>query len=242
MPARRFFIEGAHGNGDAVSIGGDDAHKIVRVLRLKSGDTIEVIDSTGSLYDASLSVDGQTVIATLQNPREPVRGNAIRVDVAQALPKGQKMDFVVEKLSELGVDAILPFESERCAVRDVGTAKVERWRRIAQSAAQQSGRTNVARIDEPVNYSHVLNRIREYDVALFPWEVAEQRPLRDMLPALVKDAQSILVIVGPEGGFSHDESLRAERASATIISLGTQILRTETAALYVVSVLSYLTS
>ncbi|HEV7179509.1 MAG TPA: 16S rRNA (uracil(1498)-N(3))-methyltransferase [Candidatus Baltobacteraceae bacterium] len=239
MPARRFFIEGLHADGDAVVIGGEDAHKIVRVLRLKNGDMIELVDSGATLFEADVSIDGDRVTARVRNARRAVEKGPL-IDVAQAVPKGHKMDFVVEKLTELGVAAILPFESERCVVRDVRDAKVDRWRRLAQAAAQQSGRIDIPPVRDVIPYDALLERFSEYEVVLFPWEVAEARALRETLPTLVANAGRILVVIGPEGGFSHEEALRAQGASATIISLGALILRTETAALFVVSVLRYL--
>lgn len=240
MPARRFFIEGTFHDGETVAIAGNDAHKIVRVLRLGSGDTIEVIDSTARRFDAELTVRDGAVEALLANGRDDNTAPRVAIDVAQGVPKGSKMDFVVEKLSELGVRAIRPFESERCVARGTGSSKVERWRRLAHAAAQQSGRIDIPAVDAVVDYAALLGTFSAYDVVLFPWEVAEHRALRETLPDLVNAASRILVVVGPEGGFSHDEAALAKSARATIVSLGEQILRTETAALFVVSVLRYL--
>ena len=241
MPARRFFLEGTHSDGDTVTIAGKDAHKIVRVLRLQSGDCIELVDSAATVFDAELIVESEAVRAVLRDGRRANDRARVQIDVAQAVPKGQKMDFIVEKLSELGVSAILPFESERCIARGVAAGKVERWRRLAQTAAQQSGRTNVARVDEVISFGTLVECLSKYDCVLFPWEVSDPSPLREVLPELVKSARRILVVIGPEGGFSHSEAASAERSGAAVVSLGRQILRTETAALYVVSVLSYLT-
>lgn len=240
MPARRFFLEGTHFDGDTVTIAGKDAHKIVRVLRLQSGDRIEVVDSAATVFDAELIVDNATVHAVLRDGRGSLDAARVQIDVAQAVPKGQKMDFIVEKLSELGVSAILPFESERCIARGVAGTKVDRWRRLAQSAAQQSGRTNIPLIKDVTSYDALLERFSSYDLVLFPWEVADPLPLREVLPGLVQNTQRVLVVVGPEGGFSHGEAASAQNAGAAIVSLGHQILRTETAALYVVSILMYL--
>ena len=240
MPARRFFIEGTHADGDVVPIGGQDAHKIVRVLRLKSGDRIELVDSAATSFQAELRLDGESVHAVLSDASQSPAASAVQIDVAQAVPKSSKMDFIVEKLSELGVSAIRPFESERCVVRGAGLQKVERWRRIAISAAQQSGRPNVAPVEDVVDYDQLVRTFASYDVVLFPWEVAERVALRDSLPALIANARRILIVVGPEGGFSHAEAELAKEAGAHVISLGSQILRTETAALFVLSILAYL--
>lgn len=241
MPARRFFLEDVHAEGDAVAFEGADAHKIANVLRLRTGDRVEIVDSGGSLFDAELRVDDGSVHATLIAERERVDETRLQIDVAQAIPKGAKMDFVVEKLTELGARAIVPFESERTVVREPGTAKLERWRRLARGAAQQSGRRDVPDVRDVQSFDELCAEFAAYDLVLFPWEAADRRALRDVLPELVADARTVMVVVGPEGGFSHDEAQRAQAAGARVVSLGRRILRTESAALVVVAILSYLT-
>jgi 16S rRNA (uracil1498-N3)-methyltransferase len=241
MSARRFFIAGAHVAGERIVVGDGDAHKIRDVLRLRAGDDIEVVDSSGTVFRARLSgVDG-VVAATLESALETQSESSLTIDVAQGIPKGQKMDYVVEKLTELGVAAILPFTSERTVVRDPGDTKVERWRRLAQSAAQQCGRRSIPAVADPISFDEMLARCVDYDVVLFPWEVAGGAvPLRESLPGIVAGARRVLAVIGPEGGFSHAEADRAREAGAAIISLGGRILRTETAALVLVAILQYL--
>jgi 16S rRNA (uracil1498-N3)-methyltransferase len=242
MSARRFFIEDTHAEGERVVVADADAHKIRDVLRLRAGDTIEIVDSTGQIFDAMLeSVDGDVRVQLLRVVDERSDEPGMRVDVAQGIPKGQKMDFVVEKLSELGVASIIPLASERAIVRDPGDAKVERWRRLAKSAAAQSGRRSILAVDEPVCFDDLIGRFASYDLVLFPWEVATgDSKLRDTLPALAREARRVLVVIGPEGGFSHAEAEQAREAGAHVISLGRRILRTETAALVLVAILQYM--
>lgn len=239
MPARRFFVEDVHASGETLPVGGTDAHKIVHVLRLRSGDRVDIVDSAGRVFDAELQIDGDGVRALLIAERMDSVSSACVVDVAQGLPKGAKMDFVVEKLTELGVRAIVPFESERSIVRDPGEAKLDRWRRLARAAAQQSGRRDVPDIRATRTFADVCATFASYDVVLFPWEAAGQQALRDVLPGLVESARSVLVVVGPEGGMSHGEADLATAHGAHVISLGRRVLRTETAALVVLSILSY---
>lgn len=232
-------MPGTHEPGESVSIEGEDAHHIRTVLRLRAGDRIEVIDSASRVFDAEIAFAGTDVVARLVQEREAYREPGVRVDVAQALPKGTKMDYVVEKATELGAAAILPFTSERTIARAGGKEKLARWKRIARSAAQQCGRRAVPAVAEPAAFSEVLARAREYDLVLFAWESLRAAPLRESLPRSLHGAHRVLVIVGPEGGFSHAEADAALACGATVVSLGPRILRTETAALALLAVLAY---
>lgn len=240
MPARRFFVADRHEVGDRLTMTGSDAHKIAHVLRLVSGDDIEVADSAARLYRASLEISGASVVATLREAIAVAGGGEAPIDVAQGLPKGAKMDFVVEKATELGARAILPFVSERSIARDVPAAKVERWSRLARAAAAQSGRTILPSIPPPLTFDALLERFSDYDLVLFPWELAPQTPLREILPGKLAGARGVLLVVGPEGGFSHAEAERAADAGALVVSLGREILRTESVALVLLSILRYL--
>lgn len=239
MSARRFFVAGEHTDGATIAITGADAHKIAHVLRLKTGDRIEVIDSRAVLFVGEVNVDGAAVAARLSEGTRAQSAQRVRVDVAQGVPKGQKMDFVVEKLSELGVGSLLPMITERSVARDVGEAKLERWRRLAKAAAAQSGRAELPFVEPQRSFEQIIARFAEYDVVLFAWEAVDATRLRDTLPAVVSQATSILVVVGPEGGFSHAEAEAAKSAGAHLISLGARILRTETAALALLAILQY---
>lgn len=211
------------------------------MLRKRDGDEIEIVDSAAQRFGAKLLIDGKTVQAVLGEKRSSAAADLPRITVAQSVPKGQKMDFVVEKLTELGVARILPLHSERTVVTDVGQQKIERWRRLAKTAAQQCGRDEIPEIADPIDLPALCAAFSQYDAVLFPWELADRRPLRETLPQLVAGARAILVVIGPEGGFSHSEADASRAAGAHLISLGSRILRTETAALVVVSLLGYLT-
>ena len=207
---------------------------------MQSGDGIEVIDSTAKRFRATVQIDGRNVRAQLAEQTQQSAAPSLQVTVAQGIPKAQKMDFVVEKLTELGVSAILPLESERSIVADVGTNKIDRWRRLAKTAAAQCGRADIPQIAEPVSFTQLVASFQTYDLVLFPWELAERVPLHQQLPALVEGKQRILIAIGPEGGFSHQEAQAAQAAGAHLVWLGSRILRTETAALVVLSILGYL--
>jgi 16S rRNA (uracil1498-N3)-methyltransferase len=240
VPARRFFVQGVRAVGERIAIDGADARKIVAVLRSRDGDAIELVDSAGTRFDARLEIEGAKVIAVpIAAQPPPASESRLRVDVAQAVPKGQKMDFVVEKATELGARAILPFTSERSVVQGTVSSKVERWRRLAKSAAQQCGRAEIPGVEPVAPFEEILERFEGYDVVLFPWELAEAVPLRESLPPLLERASRALIVIGPEGGFSHAEADAAQERGARLVWLGPRILRTETAAMVLLSILEY---
>jgi 16S rRNA (uracil1498-N3)-methyltransferase len=235
----RFFVEGVHAAGDRVTFALDDARKIATVLRGRSGDRVHVVDSAGAAFAAALDVDGASVRATLEERLERgSRESALRVTIAQGIPKGQKMDLIVEKATELGVAAIVPLRTERVVGERTGDAKRERWERLARSAAQQCGRTSIPTIEPVAGWDELLARFADFDRVYVPWELADVLPLRDVFEADAT-ATRVLVAIGPEGGFSSDEVARATAAGARAISLGSRILRTETVALVVLSALLY---
>ena len=238
---RRFFVEGRHRADDVVQLGGSDAHKIVHVLRLRNGDPVEIIDSTAQRFNAAVELDGKTVHARLLSLEASGTQTRPRITIAQGVPKGQKMDFVVEKLTELGAATIIPLQSERTIVSDVSPNKIERWRRLAKSASLQSGRIDVPQVLEPMTFEALLRTFNRYDRVFLPWELAQKTPLREQLPGLLSSACEVLVLIGPEGGFSHDEAEAAAGAGAETISLGSRILRTETAGLVALAVIAYVT-
>jgi 16S rRNA (uracil1498-N3)-methyltransferase len=241
--ARRFFVEGVRAAGSVIEIGGSDARKIARVLRLRKGDRIEIVDSAGTAFVASIDGVGSLVRVTLLETLDERSADAVPLlDVAQAVPKGRRMEFVVEKGSELGASSFLPFYCERSVGRAIGVEKLARLRRLARSAAQQSGRRDVPQIHAPLNFDALLGRFEEYEAVLFAWELAPPVPLREQLLSALPAVGRVLVVVGPEGGFTHDEAERAVRHGATLLSLGRRILRTDTAAVALLAVIGALTS
>jgi 16S rRNA (uracil1498-N3)-methyltransferase len=240
MPRDRFFITGGHAAGERVALAPDDARKLVTVLRRQSGDSVRIVDGAGAEFNARLDIDGKTVHALLELAVSPgATEAAARIVLAQAIPKGQKMDFIVEKATELGVAAIVPLRSLRVAGERTGEHKHERWQRIAKSAAQQSGRSFVPPIEPEVDWETLRATFPNYERVYLPWEGAGAAPLRDRFEAEAPGASSILLIVGPEGGFSGPEIELAQAAGALPISLGARVLRTETAALVVLAALLY---
>ncbi len=226
----RFFVEGIVRIGIPCSIVGEDARKLKLVLRARIGDEIEILDSAGARYRGPIErLDRDASVLPRERIPESAPEHALRFTLAQGIPKGSKMDYVVEKASELGVARLVPLLTERCIARDCSPGKRERWQRLARSAALQCGRSEPMEILAPVALDALLAEATQYDALLMPWELA---PLQSPLPLLrdaLGGAQSALGLVGPEGGFSADEAERAGAAGAVMLRLGSRILRTETA-------------
>lgn len=241
MSAKRFFVEGVHAAGDTVTLAGSDARKILTVLRKRSGDHLEIVDSAAVLFDAELDTDGNRVAVRLLQRLPSGQAFGPQITIAQGIPKGQKMDFVVEKLTELGVAAIVPLESERSVVTGVGFSKLDRWRRLAKSSAQQCGRRDVPEIAAPADFEAVLRSFGSFDCVLLPWELAppESGAAGLRIAALVRGKKNVLAIIGPEGGFSHQEVSAAREAGAHVVSLGDRILRAETAGLVLAALVQF---
>ena len=236
----RFFVEGVRTLGESVAFSADDAHKIATVLRGRTGDRVQVVDSAGSAFSAVLDVSGTTVFATLDARIERgARESPVRLTVAQAIPKGQKMDLIVEKATELGAAAIVPLRSDRVVGERTGDHKIERWQRLAKTAAQQCGRSVIPVVAPIAAWEQLLATFGSYDRVYIPWELARVRALRETFDADAPRIASALFVIGPEGGFSSHEVERAVAAGAVAVSLGTRILRTETVALVVLAAFAY---
>ena len=240
MPRDRFFIEGVHAAGERVELAADDARKLITVLRRQGGECVQLVDSGGAQFEAVLAVEGKSVFARLTSVIERAElESTLRIVVAQAIPKGQKMDFIVEKATELGVAAIVPLRSERVIGERTGEHKHERWQRIARSAAQQCGRTHVPDVLPVADWTTLLPTFADYERVYIAWELADPLPLRERFETELRTALSALIVIGPEGGFASIEVDAAVAAGAKPLSLGRRILRTETAALVVLAALLY---
>ena len=247
----RFFVQAEQISDGYISIKGDDAHHISHSLRMAVGEHITVCDMQMYEYECVLDsfssdVVGARVIERKKIDTEP----PYRAHLYQALPKGDKLDSVIQKAVECGVYDITPFESSRCIVRakpEAEEKKTERRLRIAAEAAKQSGRGILPAVYPTVSFSRMLDCIAHADVILFCYEGDGTLPLGKALADTLrpiyesnKDAcPDIAVIIGSEGGFSLDEVEKAKAVGAVPIGLGRRILRTETASGFVLSCLVY---
>lgn len=227
----RFIIDERIIDGRAPLSKQETAHAL-KVLRLKDGSEIEVADGAGGVYNARLCVerDGRAhaqIIEALKSAESNVR-----VTLYQALPKADKLELIVQKLTELGAKRVVPVRARRCVMRmdaqDV-PAKLIRLARISREAGKQCGRAEDMHIAPPIDFDEMLCAFAAHDVILAPWELARGTRIRH-IHAERPDATDIAYIIGPEGGFAPDEAQALERAGARLVTLGPRILRAETAA------------
>lgn len=237
----QFLIPAGKKIGDAVALTAEEAHHLSAVLRKQSGDEIRLTDGAGSLFRGkidSLAKKGGTVtILEKLETKEPVG----RILFAQALLKGDKMEFVLQKAAELGVHTFLPFTSSRTVVEwKKGADKIERWRKIAQASSKQCGRSLHMNVEEPCALKDLVRRI-EAEVKIAFWEESKST-LRDFFAARVRriaPAGSVITLIGPEGGFSKEEADLFLQHGFTALSLGSLVLRAETAAVTAISLIQY---
>ena len=244
-----FFIHKEQCHDGVVTVLGEDAHHIARSLRMAVGEHITVCDDEYE-YDCELTSfdEDRRVIARVMAQASLRCEPPYRVTLYQALPKGDKLDTVIQKAVECGACDIVPFESEHCVVRmraDAEERKTERRNRIAREAAKQCGRGRLPVVHATVDFGEMLRRAAEADMVLFCYEgegthslkaLLQQR--REQLLSLV-GAPHIAVVIGSEGGFSPREAQAAVKAGFCMAGLGARILRTETASGFVLSCLTY---
>ncbi len=226
---------------EQVTLTGDIAHRLFRVLRLHIGDRVILFDPQGAEWVAEITAaKPESVKLQLMECTVSQREHAIAIRLFQAIPKGERMDFIVQKATELGVQQIVPMLTRRTVVQlsaERAQAKRDRWQRIAQAAAEQCGGQFVPEVTLPQTFRKALKEAAASDVWLMFYEAAEE-PLRSVL-AGCKAAQNAAVMVGPEGGFEPEEVAIAQGQGARLVSLGKRILRTETAVIVAVALTLY---
>lgn len=236
----RFFVEPEEMAGDYLSLTGENAQH-AKVLRLKSGEEVLVCDGQG--YECVCAVEEVSQAAiTLRvlERRNSVSEAGVRVSVYMAFPKADKLEHVIQKATELGAYEIVAFPSARCITKLDSKSlakKLERWQKIAASAAEQSGRGRIPQVVALASYSEALNRAAQADKALMFYENEQATTLRMALETETYETVSLLT--GPEGGLELSEVEKARAAGLQVCTLGKRILRCETAPLCALSAVMY---
>lgn len=242
----RFFVKNEQIKGTTIEILGEDVKHITNVLRKQIGDNIEICDQdTEKSYICEIEKIGNESILTNIIEELQSYDDNIKVDIYQGLPKADKMELIIQKSVELGVNSIIPVAMKRCVVKIDSkdeSKKIARWQKIAESAAKQSGRSTIPEIKNIVNIEKIIQLIKEYDCVIVAYENEKNNTIKRELLEIkekVYDKVKIAVVIGPEGGLEEKDVELLKHNGAKIVTLGHRILRTETVALNVLSVIMY---
>jgi 16S rRNA (uracil1498-N3)-methyltransferase len=230
-------------NAATCLLGPDNLRYLKTVLRLKPGDAIIVFDGFGHEFEARIEGFSVSGVAICLGTPIPQADKKISITLAQAIPKAGKMDLIVKSAAELGADAIIPFAAARSVSRIEGekaSAKVVRWQKIVREAARCSRSPQLAVIEPVLSFADMLGKAAPDARKLIFWEEEDQQNIRDVLnDNRFAGAVRYFIVVGPEGGLSRDEVARARESGFISVSLGKRILKVETAAAAILSIIQY---
>lgn len=233
----RFFADKSQFDEDTVRLAGDDVKHISRVLRLGLGDRISICDKEKHDFICTLTEIGKDyALAHIDEVIQNTNESNIEITLYQGLPKGDKMDLIVQKSVELGAVRIVPVVMKRTVVKLKGAGKSDRWQRISEEASKQCMRGIVPEVETPISFSDMLSRIDDGSLTILPYENERQTRLCD---ALSDGKNKINIIIGPEGGFDEAEVEACTRKGARVVTLGPRIMRCETAPIATISAVMY---
>ncbi|MGZ3580780.1 MAG: 16S rRNA (uracil(1498)-N(3))-methyltransferase [Syntrophales bacterium] len=239
----RIYFPGIRGKGEIFDLGGDNLRYVKSVLRMKKGDQLVLFDGAGWEHVAvikNFSADGINLEVIGKNR---IQDESPRITLLQALPKANKMDSIVRKATELGAHTIIPFRSARSIPQlttEKARARVSRWRSIATEAARQCGRADIPGINDVLSIEEMPASAEEGTLKIIFWEEESERGIKQILrDKRYEGTRDITVMIGPEGGFSREEVASAVKRGFISASLGRNVLKVETAAVTIISIIQY---
>lgn len=242
----RFFIDPTNLTDTRAVLTGVEAHHLISVLRLKAGAPVQLFDGLGRTFEAEVeTISKGKVEAVILSVSEPVAEDKAALHLGLALLKPKKMDFIMQKATELGVATLHPFIATYSNARrlDAGreSKRFERWQKIIREACKQCNRPQPPECNPVVDFDKLLEEtsLVDYDLKLLCWEGEKSRGIKDIVQ-VPDQSCSVMILIGPEGGISPEETKRAKAAGFQPITLGKRILRTETAAIAAIAILQHL--
>ncbi len=241
----KFFVTSKSIKDNEIKIKGKDINHIKNVLRKKIGEELTICnqDDTINYLGKIIKIEEDFIQCKIVKELESNSESNIKVTILQGLPKADKMEWVIQKAVELGVFDITPIEMKRCVVKLADKdkmKKLQRWQKIAEVAAKQCGRNRIPTINNIQSIKNICNLCTEYDIVIVAYENEKQNKLKYELEKLDHNKElKIAVLIGPEGGIDVSEIQQLKENGAKIVTLGNRILRTETVALHVLSVIMY---
>jgi 16S rRNA (uracil1498-N3)-methyltransferase len=239
----RIYNPDALENKTTCELGADNLKYLKQVMRLKQGDKINIFDGYGCEFEAVIKGFSTKTVFIELGKIIPTAIKEIRITLAQAIPKAGKMDAIVKSAAELGADVIIPFDATRSVGRiadEKSSFKVARWQKIAGEAARSSHSSHIAKVSKVSSFANMIALASGDSLRLIFWEEESQKTIKDILQdETITAIKDFFIVIGPEGGFSRDEVIMAKESGFTSVSLGKQILKVETAAAAIISIIQY---
>lgn len=239
----KFFVPKENIKDDKIYITSEDVAHIKKVLRLGVGDMLSLCDGAGNDFLAKISqiYDKEIICEIFSRKKSDTEPN-ISVTLIQGIPKGSKMEYIIQKTTELGIEKIIPCKMSRCVSKIENQKdemkKNQRWQKISEEASKQSGRGIIPKIENSATLKEVIELVKDFDIVFAPYECEEENKLKDVLKAY-KSPKKVAFIIGPEGGFDLEEIQLLKESKIKTVTLGKRILRTETAGEAVLSMIMY---
>lgn len=239
-----FYVENSQISEKQIKITGADVNHIRNVLRMEIGEHLTICDGQGKDYFCAIAqLEQDCVIADILDINDTESELPVKIYLFQGIPKKDKMELIIQKAVELGVYEVVPVAMKRCVAKiedgKKEKKKLERWQAISTSAAKQSGRGMIPKVQSVMSFQEALERAKALDCAIVPYELAEGMSGSQRTVQKACSGKSIGVFIGPEGGFDDKEIEQVKAAGFQIMSLGKRILRTETAGLTILSILMF---
>jgi 16S rRNA (uracil1498-N3)-methyltransferase len=237
----RFYVPRESVREGKIFINGPEAHHIVHVMRLRKADKGVAFDGEGKEYQGVIrEVRPKGLTIDIVQTRDIVTEDSVSVTLAQAIPKKEKMDYIVEKAVEIGLRSIIPVQTARTVVRlaaERAPSRVERWRRIAREAAKQCGSQTVPTVERVVDFDTLLGMMGKYELCLMACLAGDTAYIKEVLKA--ERPETVLLCIGPEGDFAPEEIGRARSNGAKLVSLGQRVFKSDTASLAALAMIHY---
>ncbi|MGF6948376.1 16S rRNA (uracil1498-N3)-methyltransferase [Neobacillus sp. B4I6] len=242
---QRYFVK-QRANGDRFLIDKEDRHHIVKVMRMQLGDQIICVDPEGKQAVCALAeITDTSVVADVVQWKDIGSELPISITIASGLPKGDKLEWIIQKGTELGAHQFLPFSAARSVVKwdeKKAAKKIDRWKKIAKEAAEQSHRAFLPEVSSAISFKELLSKSKDFDYKLVAFEEESRNGETSVFASTLNKmskGNSLLLVFGPEGGLSDTEVQQLKNNDFAVCGLGPRILRTETAPLYALAAISY---
>lgn len=237
----KFFVPAENFCENTAVIEGDDVKHIYKVLRLSDGEEVSINNCDGKEFLGEIEEVNKKQVKVKIIKEIPLNNeSAIEVHLFQGLPKAAKMDFIVQKTTELGVKSVTPVVMKRVVVNGTKDYKVDRWNRIVLEACKQSKRSLIPSVNKPCEFNEMLIQLKSMDLIVVPYENEKGYGLKKAFKEIDKnEMKKIAIVIGPEGGFEEEEINMLKDIEAKIVTLGPRILRTETAGFTALNIIMY---